>query len=172
MELAARLPAVLLGEVSPATAAERNEYGQVCYFKRLYGAAARLWADAFRADPKLAENLKEAYRYHAACAAARAGGAAGKGGEQLTEEERARWRRQALAWLRADLVLRARQLGSGKAKDLRDVRQRLRHWQWDPDLAGLRDRVEVARLPAEEQRECHQLWGEVKALLAKADTAR
>jgi serine/threonine protein kinase/Flp pilus assembly protein TadD len=172
LELAARLTAVLRGEAAPATAAERSEYGEVCYYQQLYVAAARLWADAFRADPKLAEDVKEAYRYHAACAAARAGGAAGKGGEKLTDTERARWRRQALAWLRADLVLRARQLGSGKAKDRREVRQKLRHWQWDSNLAGLRDREAMARLPADEQQVCKQLWGEVKALLAKADTAR
>jgi hypothetical protein len=44
----------------------------------------------------------------------------------------------------------------------------LRHWQKDPDLAGLRDAAALARLPAGEQTEFRKLWAEVAALLAKA----
>ena len=48
------------------------------------------------------------------------------------------------------------------------VQRRLRHWQGDQDLAGLRDPAAVAQLPAEEQQACRQLWADVEALLAKA----
>src|SRR5262249_52213844 len=91
--------------------------------------------------------------------------------EKLAEKERARWRRQALTWLRSDLTLRTRQLESGKPADRADVQEKVRHWQWDPSLIGLRDPADVAKLPADERQACRQLWAEVEALLARADGA-
>ncbi len=41
------------------------------------------------------------------------------------------------------------------------------HWQQDTDLSGLRDKGAVAKLPAEEQQACRQLWAEVEALLGQ-----
>jgi hypothetical protein len=49
------------------------------------------------------------------------------------------------------------------------VRQRLRHWQQDGDLAGLRDAAALAKLPAEERAACERLWADVAALLKKAE---
>src|SRR5260370_11800312 len=46
-------------------------------YKKRYGDSAALFAKAFAAEPKAAENSDKGYRYHAACAAALA--AAGKG---------------------------------------------------------------------------------------------
>src|SRR5437660_8996294 len=43
---------------------------------------------------------------------------------KLGKEGRARWRRQALLWLRADLALRTRQLESGTPEDRLDVQDR------------------------------------------------
>jgi hypothetical protein len=74
-----------------------------------------------------------------------------------------------LDWLRADLTAYGRLLESGKPDDRRLVWQRLRHWQGDRDLAGLRDRAAVARLPADEREACRQLWAEVQALLNGSD---
>ena len=45
----------------------------------------------------------------------------------------------------------------------------LRHWQADPDLSGLRDTAELAKLPADEQEACKKLWADVQALLDKAE---
>jgi hypothetical protein len=45
---------------------------------------------------------------------------------------------------------------------------RLRWWQQEPDLAALRDRDAVMKLPAGEQQACQKLRAEVEALLAKA----
>jgi hypothetical protein len=45
----------------------------------------------------------------------------------------------------------------------------MKHWQQDSELAGIRDRTAVARLPAEEQKACTQLWADVTALLKKAE---
>src|SRR5207247_1088614 len=111
------LPAVLKGEHRPQDNAERLALLSVCRGKRLYHAAARLSADAFAADPALADDLKAGHRYRAARAAARA--AAGEGGAALSPEERTRWRRQAVAWLRADLALWARHLDDEARKALR-----------------------------------------------------
>jgi hypothetical protein len=166
---ARRLPAFLAGKVQPASTAERSQYAQLCYFQRYYVTAARLWVDTFTADPKLADNFQDANRYYAACAAALAAAGQGKDAGQLTGKDRARWRSQALRWLQADLALRTSQLKSGKPADRLEVRQKLRHWQGEKALMGLRDSAAVARLSADEQAACKQLWAGVEALLTKAE---
>ena len=42
------------------------------------------------------------------------------------------------------------------------------HWQQDTDLAGLRDAAALAKLPADQQKACTQLWADVAALLKRA----
>ena len=42
----------------------------------------------------------------------------------------------------------------------------LSEWQRDPDLAGVRDPVELAKLPAAEREQWQGLWAEVAALVA------
>jgi serine/threonine-protein kinase len=159
-----KLPAVLAGQHKPAPV-ERLEYAGLCNLKRLYAGAAQLYAGAFAADPKLAGDLRSGHRYDAACSAGLAGSGQGEDAKQLDDKARARWRQQALDWLRADLAARAKQLGSGKPADRADVQAQLRHWQRDADLAGLREPAAVARLPADEQEACRKLWADVAALL-------
>jgi hypothetical protein len=48
------------------------------------------------------------------------------------------------------------------------VRQRLRYWKSDADLAGLRDPDALARLPTEKRQACRTLWADVEALLQQA----
>jgi hypothetical protein len=43
----------------------------------------------------------------------------------------------------------------------------LRHWQQDPDLAGVRDAAELEKLPEAERAEWKKLWEDVAALLKK-----
>ncbi|HZY88657.1 MAG TPA: hypothetical protein VFE78_27790 [Gemmataceae bacterium] len=45
---------------------------------------------------------------------------------------------------------------------------RLTSWQQDADLAGLRGRDAIARLPKQEHDEWRQLWADVEATLGKA----
>jgi Tfp pilus assembly protein PilF len=161
-ELDGRLPALLRGEVRPAGAAECGEFAHLCSCKKLYADAARLWADAFAADAELAADLRAQRRYDAACVAALA--AAGL----LPDPERARWRRQALRWLRADLAAYRRLLEGDKPQDRRLVEQRLRHWQHDPDLAGLRDPAAQGKLPGAERQAWEELWTEVGVVLSRA----
>src|SRR5262249_39768196 len=47
VELDGRLPAILKGDAKPAGAAEQVEFAKLCYYKRLFGRAARFWEDAF-----------------------------------------------------------------------------------------------------------------------------
>ena len=44
----------------------------------------------------------------------------------------------------------------------------LLHWQNDGDLAGIRDEAALAKLPEAERKEWQGLWGDVKALLERA----
>src|SRR5262249_58594273 len=105
VELDAKLAKVLTGEAKPKDAAEQMELVRLCWgSKHLTAAAARLSAGAFAVDPKLAEDPRSENRYNAACAAALAGCGTGKDAGQLEDPERARLRRQAVSWLRADLA--------------------------------------------------------------------
>jgi len=45
----------------------------------------------------------------------------------------------------------------------------LKRWQWDRDLAGIRDKAALAKLPAEEQKAFTRLWSDVAALLKRAE---
>jgi tetratricopeptide (TPR) repeat protein len=168
VELDGREQAVLRGETQPANAAERNEYAQLCYCKKLYAASARLRGDAFAADPELAADLERGHRFDAACAAAMAARGQGKDADGLSEAERARWRKQALAWLRADLKANAKLLEGGNPQDRRLVAQRLRRWQRDLEFASLRETDALAKMSVDEQEACKQLWAKVGELLATA----
>jgi serine/threonine-protein kinase len=165
-----KLPAVLIGVVKPKDTTERLGLIIVCRAKNLPHAATGLYTAAFAADPKLADALAAAFRYHAACSAALAASGQGKDAAKLDDKEKARLRKQALDWLRGELTLRTKQVETGKAADRATVRQMLRQWQKDADLTGLRDKAALAKLPAEEQKACTQLWTDVAALLKKAET--
>jgi tetratricopeptide (TPR) repeat protein/tRNA A-37 threonylcarbamoyl transferase component Bud32 len=165
--LEAKLPAFLKGEFKPTDFAERLSLAQVCRAKKLHHAAARLYLDAF-ADPKTPDNLKAVHRYNAACCAALAAAGRGEDAAKLDDQEKARLRKQALDWLRADLSLRTRQLETAKPAQRVALQQALRYWQKDTDLAGLRDKEAIAKLPAPEQKAFTQFWADVAALVKKA----
>jgi tetratricopeptide (TPR) repeat protein/serine/threonine protein kinase len=166
--LEAKLPAVLDGKQQPQNHTERLEYARICHAKQLYAAAARFFEQAFAGDGQLAQDLKSANRYAAACAAARAGTGAGKDAAKLDDKERARKRRQGLAWLRADLELWIKELDKDTAPARRLVQAHMQHWQRDPDLAGIRDAAALAKLPPADKKACENLWADVTALLQKA----
>ena len=106
--------------------------------------------------------------YKAACFAALAG--AGRGDDETTagDSERARWRRQARDWLRADLASIKKLLDSNGPVSRQDLRRTLASWAADPDLAGLRDPAELERLTPAERQECRDLWRDHDALLERA----
>jgi tetratricopeptide (TPR) repeat protein/tRNA A-37 threonylcarbamoyl transferase component Bud32 len=168
VELEDRLPAILRGERKPLDPDEACALAELCSGKQLYGASARFWRDAFQAQPALAENLRAAHRYNAACNAALAGCGKGRDDPHLDDTERARWRAQALNWLRAELSLCSKALESNKPDAARaQARQQLAQWKADPDLAGVRDRTELARLAPDERNSWQDFWFEVEGLLVK-----
>ncbi len=164
------LPAVLLGKRKPSGAFEQLELAALCRHpaKRLYAASARFCADAFTAEPALADDLAAGHRYNAACAAALAGCGQGEGAGKLNEEQRASLRKQALDWLRADLTAWTKQVETDKPQARATALAKLTHWQKDADLVGVRDRDALAALPEAERAAWLRLWAEVAALRERA----
>jgi hypothetical protein len=109
----------------------------------------------------VAEDTQAQNRYNAACAAARAGNGEGKDEPALDEAGKARWRTQAIDWLKADLAYWTKQVETGPPQARQFVAQTLQHWKIDPDLAGIRDAAALAKLPEAERNACQALWGEV-----------
>jgi tetratricopeptide (TPR) repeat protein/tRNA A-37 threonylcarbamoyl transferase component Bud32 len=168
LALAPRLPAVLRGDDRPSNAQEMLGFADLCRqpFERRVAAAARLYGEAFDADAKVADDLRAGHRYNAACCAALAGCGQGKDADKLDDKEKARLRRHALDWLKADLALWAKQAQSGQSAHRVVVQQVLRHWKEDTDLAGVRGDA-LAKLPEAEREPWKKLWEEVDGVLAK-----
>jgi serine/threonine-protein kinase len=166
--LESQLPAVLRGDEKPRDAAEGIGFAELAHNVKHFGRSARLYAESLGANPKLAETVETGHRYSAACAAALAG--AGKGDDKppLNEPEKARWRTQAIDWLKADLAFWTKQAQTGKPEARSRVSQTLQQWKADSDLAGIRDPDELAKLPESEQKACRTLWADVEALLKQA----
>jgi serine/threonine protein kinase/Flp pilus assembly protein TadD len=158
-----RFPQVLDGDDHPADAEEQAALAAVALEARHRAATAANWyRQAFAQAPSLAEDLLENRRYNAARAAVLA--AAETQSEALSEEERAKWRREALDWLRADLDA-VRRLAQ-KAPHLRPALvEKVDYWQRDHDLASIRDADQLNALPDVERHEFEALWSEVKAAL-------
>jgi serine/threonine protein kinase/Flp pilus assembly protein TadD len=166
VELDKQLPGFLEGKTQPASPAERVALAELCSLKRLHRAAARFYEEAFAAQPSLAEGLGTGHRYNAACAAALAGCGQGQDALLLDAEQRARLRRQALDWLRADLMARKQLLEKQPEQARAAVQRTLQHWQQDADFAGVRGDA-VDKLPEAERQPWQQLWADVEQTLMR-----
>lgn len=142
-----KLPAVLRGELKPTTGAEFADLAGYCAgFDKRYALAARFAADGLAADPGLYANAQRISDF--AGWSVQAGVGHGADAADLTAEERARLRRQALAWLR-QAVDRPASTGPGlRAALLRT----------NPDLRPVRDAAELAKLPPDERGEWDRFW--------------
>jgi Flp pilus assembly protein TadD/serine/threonine protein kinase len=167
-----RLPAVLQGKEQLTNATERLAFAQLCQlYRKWYATAARFYEEAFSAEPQLAEKLDAAgNRYDAACAAALAGNGQGEDAQSLDDKERARLRRQALNWLRADLAAWQKLLELEPDQARAGAAQQLAHWLEDTDFAGVRGDQALAKLPEVERADWQKLWQEVDALRQRAAT--
>jgi tetratricopeptide (TPR) repeat protein len=162
------LAAIPKGKARSAGAAECLELADFCRDpKQHHAAAVRFYTEAFTTRPKLAADLKAAYRYHAALSAALAGGGLGRDAADLSAAERARLRGQALQWLRADLDLCTKQVENGSAPARRAARGRMQAWLREPGLVGVRDAAGLASLPAGERRRWQAFWADVAAVRTK-----
>jgi tetratricopeptide (TPR) repeat protein/serine/threonine protein kinase len=169
-ELSQRLPAILEGKDQPKDAGERLALAQLCQLhKKLFAAAAHFYAEAFAAQPALAERLgAPGSRYDAASAAALAGCGQGHDAGGLDAPERARLRRQALDWLRADLDAWGRTLDQDVDKARPVAVSVLQHWLEDRDFAGVRGPEALAKLPEPERQSWQKLWDDAADMLARA----
>jgi serine/threonine-protein kinase len=185
-----KLQAFRQGHWQPQDNNERLPLLGICESEALYGTASRLCADAFAADPDLAERLTTQCLRRAAqepdqsnrteiliseicdraarCAAL-AGCGLGKDAAKLSAAEQTHWRKKALEWLRTDLVALSRTLDGGRREDGDLVKEMLTLWQDEPDLAGLREPARLKMLAEDERKGCLALWAEVGALLARCE---
>jgi hypothetical protein len=97
-------------------------------------------------------DLLAPHRYNAACAASLAAAGKGEGAARLTAKERAAWRKQAHGWLEQDLARWGKALDKEDPRVHAAVRQQMQRWQRDPDLAGVRDKAALAKLPGDERK--------------------
>ncbi len=154
---------VLAGTVQPANHRERLRVIALCKWQHRYATAARFYRDAFAADPSLADDVTAGHRYDAACCQLWAAAGQGSDAGPLDEPARTRLRQQALAWLQADLGRWRKHLDDLRARH--QALETLRQWQNSPDLAAVRQPDAIAKLPADAQQACRQLWAGVAALL-------
>jgi tetratricopeptide (TPR) repeat protein len=165
-----KLLLVQAGKARPASVAERIVLAQVADHpsRAWYVSSARYRGEAVTLEPELARTPDVPHRYLAACAAARASRGEGPEAARLDYEQRAAWRRQALAWLHAELLHWSGVLTASDEKQAANVRDTLRSWQADPALAGVRDPEALLSLPAEERAACRRFWAQVAGVLAHA----
>jgi hypothetical protein len=161
----------LSGKRQPAGPEERLELASFCRHpgKRLYAASGRFYAAAFAARPALAYDRSAGHRYQAACCAALAGCGRGEDATRLTEQERARLRKEGLAWLRADLAVWRKQVESANQSERAAILGWLTRWQEDPSLADVREAEALNRLPGEERTAWRQLWADVTTVRQRAE---
>jgi tetratricopeptide (TPR) repeat protein/serine/threonine protein kinase len=172
VNLDGKLSKFLQGEIQPKDIDEYLALADLLRIKRRYADAARFFADAFGAKPELADNLHGHYRYNAACIAARAAAGKGEGATKLSDNERARWRKQTHGWLKADLKLWTEILKKGTPQGRMGVQQMLQHWQNDTDLVTVRDAMALVNLPQEERQAWTKLWADVDTLLKRAQAKK
>lgn len=163
-----KLEKVLAGGPPPADAAETVGLARLCAWKnrQLHARAAQYYADAFQADPGLAENLVVGDRYNAAGSAILAGTGKGRDADALTPEERSAFRAKALAWLRADMALRASIIQGADPAAAQRSRALLRYWKSEPNFEGVRNAEALTALPSSDRLAWEALWDELERLSA------
>lgn len=168
-----RLPAIVADKEKAKDAAELLDIAHLCRLphRELYVAAVRFFGKAFAEDAKLAERLETSDRYNAACLAALAVRGEGKDAGGLSDTDRARLRRLALDWLRADLTAWESLLAKDRssARMAADIMQ---HWLDDTDFTGIRGSAAIAKLPDTERTGWQKLWDDVAQLQKRARDAQ
>jgi serine/threonine-protein kinase len=165
------LAALLAGRDKPRDQYERLALSAVCQSTQRTAMAARLFLEAFAADPELANQNSADNTYYAACSAALAGTGHGIDAADLTDKERAMWREHALAWLRDSLAAKNAILHEAGASGRAGLTKTLQLWLSDAALACVRDGDELGKLPPAERAAWLTLWQDVKSLLADAKPA-
>jgi tetratricopeptide (TPR) repeat protein len=152
-ELNARLPRVLEGAEEPATGLELGEYASLCGENlERYSEALTFLERAVARDRDLF-NKVPFYRIVGAHAAIHA--ASGEGVHPPSTQDHPALRKQALAWLRADVEHRLATAPNTVVQHLRDSQ-----------FAPVRDRAALAALPEDERQQWQGFWNEVQRIVA------
>ncbi len=181
--MAPRLSAILRGDDHPKDLAERIDLAEVCLDRDQPAAAFRFFAEALSSDPSRAEarvgpsywnwsrasgrNL-DTPRYEAARAAVLAGTGRGLDTPTPNDPARARFRGQALAYLRQERAAWGRELDRGDAASVKRVRRAFESWFDDFDLNVVRLPESLKALPETERADWQAFWDEVDETLQKA----
>jgi eukaryotic-like serine/threonine-protein kinase len=161
------LAAFLAKTHQPKDNDERLALLGVCQFTGRTLTTARLYADAFAADPKLPNDIVAGHRFNAARAATLAGVGNGTDATDLTDQGKENWRGQGRQWLRAELAACQRTFEADPAAR-HSVRQALGRWREANESGGLRDPAITKRLPPSEQSELEAIWAEAAQLYQRA----
>src|SRR5262249_44391268 len=123
------VPAVLAG-VEQSDQPDRCELASICFYKRQYADAVRLYREAIAAKPELVQDPVAEVCLSAACAAVRAAsGLSGTREHVVDDEERARLISDALAWLDADLTGWSAALRERNEASRAALMQKLNRWK-------------------------------------------
>jgi WD40 repeat protein len=150
----------------PADNAERLTLAQIAFEHKQFTAATRLWAEALEIDSKVGGNRRAQYRYKAARAAVLAAAGHDTNEPPLDDAAKARLRRQALDWLKAELAAWSKRLEPGSRASRPAIARALSDWMQDPDLAGVRDTAALARFPEADRKEWQALWARFRDLMS------
>lgn len=173
VKLDAQLPTFLRGDAKPADVEDILTVATMCLqHRKLYAASYRFYVDAFANKPALLRDTQRMNWYNAACAAAAAGTGKGDDAVESDESTRTGMRAQALEWLREDLKFWAAMAKDNRPEVRAAAFQVVDHWKVDPDLQGVRDSSELAKLPPSEQEEFGRLWEKVNKFLASQPDTR
>jgi hypothetical protein len=77
-------------------------------------------------------------------------------------------RQQALDWLRANLSWWSKGLDKADARTKATLAQQMQRWCGDPNLAGVRGKANLAKLPEAERIAWGKFWDDVAALQRRA----
>jgi WD40 repeat protein len=173
-----KLLAVLSGKSELGSAKELMELARFATHSRgKFAATARLFIDYLARRPEWASyvpeeppSLGDQPSYYAAASASMAARGEGDGAE-LTDEQKAALRKQALTWMREHVAFcekRTRYKGL-----LKQVYEHLKYAATDDGwLAGVRDEKQLANLPELEQKEWRQFWTGLARLREKCEPFR
>jgi tetratricopeptide (TPR) repeat protein len=192
LQLDEQMQAVRQGRAQAGGSQELLAFANLCKrHKKYYATAARFYADALALKPQLAQDIKDPARYQAICCSVLAAAGQGLDAAALSATVKSKLRQQALDWLRMDLKRIRQELlpasaqggekknakgylfapanqATAKSPDRLWAKRQLSVWQNDLDLASVRLREELARLPAAEQQAWQRFWKDVAQLQTQA----
>jgi hypothetical protein len=137
--------------------------------KKAHASAFQLWNQLFEAHPAVAGDTKSVYRIRAAVDAVLGATDRDRNAATITDAGRSAMRKQACAWLHADLDARRPLLERKQPHAALAVATLIAQWQEIPDLAEVRDAPKLAKLPEDERQAWQKLWTDAQQLRKRAD---